>query len=68
MKTVDDMRTILSEQIDGIRNNTTTISKANAIVNAIGKYLHSVRLQLEYCKLQGTAAQVKFPMLESRRG
>lgn len=59
MKTMQEIRGILCEQMDAIKDNTTTPNKANSIINAVGKLLHSVRIELEYAKLTGKAPSMK---------
>ncbi len=59
MKTMTEIREILCDQMDAIKNDTTTPQKANSIINAVGKLLHSVRIELEYAKLTGQRPSVK---------
>lgn len=60
VKTIDDLRVILSEEIEKIRNGKTTAANVNAITNATGKILSSVKLELEYGKLHGRTPQIAF--------
>jgi len=66
MKNIHDLRQVLSDQIDQLNANETTVPKANAIVRAIAAFLHSIRLQLEYAKLRGAAAETVILALENR--
>lgn len=59
MKTMAEIREILCEQMDAIKNDTITPNKANSIINAVGKLLHSVRIELEYAKLTGRKPEMK---------
>jgi hypothetical protein len=52
-KTINDYREILSEEIDNVRNDKCTPAKINAITNAVGKVLSTVKLEMEYAKLSG---------------
>lgn len=63
--TMDSMRRILSEEIHKIQEGSTTAANVNAISNATGKILSTIRLQMEYAKLTG--AQPAIPMLEAPR-
>ena len=57
-KTINDYREILSEEIDKVRNDVTTPAKINAITNAVGKVLSTVKLEMEYAKLSGTKPNI----------
>ena len=60
MKTVEDMRQVLSEEIDNLRTGKTTAANVNAIVNASGKILSTVKLEMEYNKLIGKTPNIGF--------
>jgi len=60
IKTVNDLRTILAEEITKIRNGETTAANVNAIVNATGKILTTVKMEIEYNKLLGLTPQIDF--------
>jgi hypothetical protein len=59
-KSLNDLRNILSEEIEKIRDNKTTAVNANAITNAAGKILSTIKLELEYCKRIGTTPNIDF--------
>lgn len=50
---LDDARAILADSIDDLRNQRSTPAAVNAISNAMGKYLHTYRLQIEYATMLG---------------
>lgn len=50
---LNELRSILSEQIEKIRDGQATAASVNAISNATGKILSSVKLELEYYKMIG---------------
>jgi len=60
LQTVNDLRTILSEEIVKLREGTTTAASVNAIVNATGKILSTVKLEIEYNKLVGKMPDIPF--------
>ena len=60
LKTVTDIRSVLSEEIVKLRNGDTTAVNVNAIVNATGKILSSVKLEMEYNKLVGKMPEIPF--------
>ena len=60
IKRIDDLRRILSEEITKLRNGETTAASVNAITNASGKILSSVKLEIEYGKLLGTTPVISF--------
>lgn len=51
--TLPELQSVLSDQIRRIDAGDTTPAKANAISNATGKILQSVRLQMDYHRLSG---------------
>lgn len=51
MKNMNDIRRMLCEEIEKIRENKTTAANVNAITNATGKILSTIKLELEYAKL-----------------
>lgn len=60
IKTVNDLSTILAEEIMKVRAGTTTAANCNAITNASGKILSTVKLQIEYGKLIGKTPHIPF--------
>ncbi|MBA3350840.1 MAG: hypothetical protein H0U23_00130 [Blastocatellia bacterium] len=59
MKTMLEIREILCDQMDAIKDDKITPNKANSIINAVGKLLHSIRIELEYAKLTGRTPSTK---------
>lgn len=51
--TLPELQQVLSDQIRKIEEGETTPAKVNAISNATGKILASVRLQMDYHRLSG---------------
>jgi hypothetical protein len=51
--TLDGLRTILLDDIQKLREGETTAASVNAVCNATGKILSSVKLQMEYYRLTG---------------
>jgi hypothetical protein len=45
---IDELRLIISEQIDKVRNGEGDVKVANAVANLIGKTLKTVSLEMEY--------------------
>ena len=60
IKTVNDLRVILAEEIAKIRAGTTTAANVNAITNATGKILSTVKMEIEYSKLLGKTPLIPF--------
>jgi hypothetical protein len=60
LKTINDMRLILAEEIQKVRDGKTTAGNVNAIVNACGKILTTVKMELEYNKLLGNTPFIPF--------
>ena len=59
--TLDELRGILSDEIRRVRDGETSAAGANAVTNATGKILSSIKLEMEYQKLTGRKANI--PML-----
>ena len=51
--TLNELRGILSDEIDKIRKGSTTPANVNAVTNATGKILSTIKLELEALKLMG---------------
>ena len=71
-KSLNDLRTILSEEIDKVRTGTTSAANVNAVTNATGKILSSIKLEMEYYKLLGKVPDIDFlkqlePAKESKK-
>jgi len=60
IKTITDIRLILAEEIVKIRAGETTAANVNAIVNATGKILTTVKMEIEYNKLIGKTPHIDF--------
>ena len=59
-KNINDLREILSEEIDKLRAGKTTPANINAITNATGKIFSSVKLEMEYAKILGEKPDIKY--------
>lgn len=60
INTVNDLRSILADEIKKIRDGTTTAANVNAITNATGKILSTIKLEIEYNKLLGKTPFIPF--------
>lgn len=56
----DTLQAMLSEQMDLLRNNKVDPKHVNAMVNAAGKILSSVKLELEYARMCGLQPNIPF--------
>lgn len=63
MKTMHQIRQMLCEEIDALRAKTTTPANVNAIVNATGKILTTVKMEMEYAKLMNKQPDLQFMAL-----
>lgn len=50
---ITKLREILLEEIQNLRTKKSTPREVNAIVNAAGKFLFSIKLELDYVRLKG---------------
>ena len=53
IKTTRNLREILSAELTALRNKKTTPQRLNAICNATGKYISTIRLDIEMAKFMG---------------
>jgi hypothetical protein len=60
VRTIDDLRSILADEIGKIRKGETTAANVNAVTNASGKILSTVKLEMEYAKLVGKTPHIAF--------
>jgi len=69
LSTVSDMRSILADEVDRLRKGgqQTTPGTVNAIVNACGKILSSIKLEMEYNKMLGLTPNIGFINVEKSK-
>jgi hypothetical protein len=60
MKNMNDIRAMLCEEIQALREKTTTPANVNAIVNATGKILSTIKMEIEYAKLVNKTPEMDF--------
>jgi len=57
---IESLRGILIETVSGLRSGHTTPSTAEAISNASGKIIASIRAQLDYARMRGEVPKLQF--------
>lgn len=67
IKTVNDLRGILAEEIKKVRDGTTTAANVNAITNATGKILSTIKMEIEYNKLLGKTPFIPFIEADNKK-
>ena len=67
MKSMNQIREMLCEEIDALRAKKTTPANVNAVVNATGKILTTIKMELEYAKSLGKQANMKFIELDDAK-
>ena len=60
MQNIQELRDILSEEIDKVRKGESSAAQVNAVTNATGKILSSIKLQMEYAKMKGISPEILF--------
>lgn len=60
IKTTTELRDILCETITAVRQKTMTPDAAEAISNASGKIIASLRVELEYRRMRCEVPQIPF--------
>jgi len=66
IKNMNDIRSILAEEIENLRAKKTGPSTLNAIVNATGKILTTVKMEIEFAKLTNMKPSNGFIQLEEK--
>lgn len=66
--TLNELRGILSDEIQRLRTNETSPANVNAISNASGKILSTIKLELEVTKLLGRQPKGVAGLLGSEDG
>lgn len=64
MNNMNDIRKMLCEEIEKLRSKETTPAAVNAITNATGKILSTIKLELEFAKLTNKKPSNDFIQLE----
>lgn len=65
---LNDIRAVLTDEIKKIREGTTTAANVNAISNATGKILSTVKLEMEYYKLIGKTPHIPLLLGDGEAG
>lgn len=60
MKSMSDIRELLAEQMDALKQEKTTAATVNAMCNATGKFLATIKLEMEFARLVGKQPQGTF--------
>ena len=63
---MNDIRAILCDEIEKLRDNKTTAANVNAVTNATGKILSTIKLEIEYAKLANKRPTSNFIQLEDK--
>lgn len=66
IQNMNDVRKVLCEEIEKLRENKTTPANVNAIVNATGKIISTIKLEIECAKLANKAIPAGFIQLEDK--
>lgn len=60
MKSLNDLRSFLAEQLERVASGELTPAHANASANLAGKVLSTVKMELDYCKQAGSTPVIPF--------
>lgn len=66
IKNMDDIRQVLSDEIERLRTGKSTPANLNAITNGVGKIISTVKLEIECAKLANKTLKNGFIQLEDR--
>jgi len=61
--TMNELRETLTDVIKGVKANEITPASANAITNATGKYISTIKTEFEYMRLSGKSIDISSLML-----
>lgn len=64
---INSLRAILAEEIQKLRDGHTNAANVNAVTNATGKILSTVKLEMEYSKMVGKAPDIDFIKLSDNK-
>jgi hypothetical protein len=64
---INGLREILAEEIEKLREGQTNAANVNAVTNATGKILSTVKLEMEYSKLVGKTPDISFIQLKEHK-
>lgn len=64
---INSIQKVLWDEIDKVIKGKTTAANCNAVTNATGKILSSVKLYLEHCKLVGKAPETNLFDSQSKK-
>jgi len=65
MKTMQDIRELLSATMDSLQAKDINPSAANALCNTTGKFLSTIKLEMEFAKMIGKQPSENFLKLMS---
>ena len=63
---IQSIQRVLWNEIHKIQEGSTTAANVNAVTNATGKILSSVKMHIEYCKLTGKAPETDLFLIEDK--
>lgn len=59
-KSMADIRVLLAEQMDALKQEKTTAATVNAMCNATGKFLATIKLEMEFARMVGRQPEGTF--------
>ena len=59
-KSMSDIRQLLAEQMDSLKEEKTTAATVNAMCNATGKFLATIKLEMEFARMVGRQPEGTF--------
>jgi len=60
VKSMSDIRQLLAEQMDALKQEKTTAGTVNAMCNATGKFLATIKLEMEFARMVGRQPEGTF--------
>lgn len=60
MKTIDDLRTSLSELFEGLKSGAADVKVASEMNNTAGKLINTLKVQLDYAALRKEEPNIPF--------
>lgn len=59
-KNIQELRTILIEEIDAVKRDPRRANQAKEIINGVGKTLVALKLEMEYSMIKGEEPDIPF--------
>lgn len=67
IKNTEELREAVLDELSKLKEGFSTPAKVNAVSNATGKTISTIRIELEYAKLKGIIPEIDFIRLKTSK-